>query len=456
MDCQIWVIEDSDRKRVISPPINFTNVRKAVAGLLKAQTRHFDVCICHGVRSKEETCKGLLALLKSWTGDSQQDKIFKLILVTSHQYTTSDGDSPAGDDNMIIDSWREKDYEKAVLRVNKRAKAILLDDWKHLKSSQIADDPTQSDDHKLLHAVRQKYEYAGGCARYMFDKNMKQLRTDLNSKCGSVADWTVFATTSMPDSTSDAVSSLMQQFYSDQQAKSLFTPVSKYVLLQAYTKCRDQLTDAIKTVAHLTKNDSLFGWAFELRQKDIIYSVLTANLAAQEANRKRTKGNVVRGVQNSKVAFFPVAEAFFDGYTIKVKGGGNIVSGSVIWCTEYNQELFDAAFYFENMLVTLQFIVAEKKHSLRLEHVKPIRTEIMNKGGQVERIVHLGIVTKEKFKFSVPTGVVEGITTYSDALKDANWAALLVKKRSLWHGCNGLQGVLLLLLLRLLLLQPFL
>jgi hypothetical protein len=219
------------------------------------------------------------------------------------------------------------------------------------------------------------------------------------------------------------------------------TPVSKFVLLRAYDKCRDKLTAAVTEVGAATQIGSLLDWAFELSQKDIIYSALNANLAAQEANLLKQAANsvaqganskaqtangpiVVKGVRNSKLSFFPVAEADFDGSTITVKKGGNIVPGSVIWCLKANQGLFDAAFYFGKTLVTLQFTVA-LKHSLGLEHVRPIRTAIINKGGQVERVIHLGIVTKENertFKFLKPTGD-QRLITPAGSLANPGWSA---------------------------------
>ncbi len=235
----------------------------------------------------------------------------------------------------------------------------------------------------------------------------------------------------MPESMTDAVHSLMQQFSLNARIHTSFcTPVSKVVLNKAYTKCGDELTAAIERVARMTKNGCFFGWASELKQKDILRSVLKANLATHEANssRKRTKGNranVLKGVENSKLAFFPVAEADFVRTFLIVKGGGNLVSGSVIWCTNLDQE-FDVAFYFENTLVTLKFVTGADDHLLRLEHVKPLRTAIINMGGHVEKIVHLCIATKDnnegKFKFSDPTDV-KRVMTRADALADAAWSS---------------------------------
>ncbi len=383
--CQIWVLEGSVRKRVTSPPIDFTSVKGVVSDLLQTRTgrQKFDVCICDGVRSKEETCKGLLALLKGLTGNAEKHKISKSILVTSLQFSIPNSEKSAGDDFMTIDSWREKDYEKAVLTPHGPGRDILLNDWNYLKSSPTVADQRLTGDDKLRQAVRQKYEYAGGCARYMFDESMEQLMKvfdDLFRKVGN-ANWSAFAETTMSDSAPDAVNSLMQQFSSEgTDPTSMCTPVSKFVLDMAYDKCREALTGAVKSVARITRNGSLAGWAFELSQKDIIHSVLKANLASLEANRKaaeenRGATNVLKAVKNARLEFVPLAEAEFDGTTIIIEGSGKVVSGTVIWFVKPNQELFDVAFYWGETLVTLKFTVAAK-HSLGLQYVKPLRTEI--------------------------------------------------------------------------------
>jgi hypothetical protein len=81
------------------------------------------------------------------------------------------------------------------------------------------------------------YEYAGGCARFMFDESLEQLMKifdDLFRKVGGTINWSAFAETSISDSASDAVNSLMQQFSLDGSTPTSFwTPMSKFVLNEA-------------------------------------------------------------------------------------------------------------------------------------------------------------------------------------------------------------------------------
>ena len=164
--------------------------------------------------------------------------------------------------------------------------------------------------------------------------------------------------------------------------------MSKYVLLRAHQKCRSKLTDAVVEVADATDNRALCGWAFELKQKDIIRQAL-------EANCSRIFRMTV--VNNSKLTFSPQSEANFDGKTIREE----VVSGSVVWCTKCNQALFDVAFYFDKTLVTLQFTVADH-HDLNLKYMWTLRSALMAKNVNITRLVHLGIVEKVAGHFRKP------------------------------------------------------
>ena len=174
--------------------------------------------------------------------------------------------------------------------------------------------------------------------------------------------------------------------------------MSKYVLLRAYSVCRNELTNAVALVADATDNPALSGWAFELQKRDLIRSALEAN-----RNRSFFRLATATAVKNNKLTFSPKAEATFDGTAIIEN---KLVSGTVIWCSKFNQGLYDAAFYFGKTLVTLQFTVADN-HSLKLEHLRLLRNALVQKRVKFNRIVHLGIVKKEmasQFEFDRATG----------------------------------------------------
>jgi len=187
---------------------------QVVRSLLLAQTQKFDVCICDSMRQKEEICSQLLQMLYGQTSNDTNANISKLVLVTSLRFVIRSSEEMDENDNLAFESWHSDDYEKASLVENEQTKAILLGDWKNLVGTlETNGDICQDENAKIVEAVREKYHYAGGCARYMFDKTIGQLTEALNKAFTKVTDWSVFSRTNISESTPDAVNCLMQQLY---------------------------------------------------------------------------------------------------------------------------------------------------------------------------------------------------------------------------------------------------
>jgi hypothetical protein len=361
----------------------------------RAPADKFDVCICDGVRINDAKCKTLRAVLDgrlvgavdSRTEDSVIDKkFFKLIFVFSLQIRISPGKETKGDhgvvQEMAFDSWQEEDYDKAAasaLMDDEPTKAILLRDWPMAAKVLGTRTRKRNDRKRVLQVVKMKFHYAGGCPRYMFEMDVQALLSSLDVGFEAVEDPIVFTKTGL----AGKANSLMQQF-SIEGGTTMCTAVSKYVLLLAYKECRAKLTKAVRAVAEATSNPTLKGWAFELSQLDIIRSALEANGTTAS-----------RAVKNNKLTFSPMAEVNFDGSTLD----GNVKSGSVIWCSKYNQALYDVAFFWEKTLVTLQFTRAAK-HSLKLVQMRHLRNAIIKQKTEIEFIVHLGVVEENVGAFS--------------------------------------------------------
>lgn len=408
--CQMWVLQGNERKLLTSITLQQQNIAEVTHSLMEgiSQDNKFDVCVCDGVRVTQSGCSALLGVLDAWAGKKAKAVISKLILVTSLQFFVSEGDERTGlkvVKKLSFDSWKMEDYEMAaestlVKQIGTRE--MLLGDWEEVKN-ETSCDLMPTDQEKALAVMRQKYYYAGGCARFMFDTDLKQLRQILNDLFGRVHKWSMFTKTSIAGNATDAINSLMQKF-SGSTGQSLCTPVSKFVLLRAFDECRTKLTTAVEQVAMATNNPSLYGWAFELKQLDLILSALETR----------------RTVKSSKLTFSPKSEASFDGNTIF----GKVESGTIIRCSQFNQALFDVALYFDEKLVTLQFTVGDK-HSLKLEHMKHLRTALIDAGLRVVSINHLAIIVKDKiavFEFENATGY-EGVITRGVASAKASGSA---------------------------------
>jgi hypothetical protein len=289
----IWVLENDTTRQLSSPELNERNIADVAHDLVSSEQTKFDVCICDGVRIDDANAEFLKGTLDRLSGKKASAKITKLVIVTSLQFRVPPGQELPGDygvfEEMSFDSWQEEDYQKAAasgLLDWERVYLILHKDWKifthalDVEDQNVAVNNRLVDD-QLLEVIRQKYEYVGGSARLMFEMNVDAAKKTLDDAFNAVADPTEFTHATLAGKPTNAVNSLMQQF-SDEQ--DVCIPVSKYVLNQAYERCREQLTAAIRKVAATSNNALLKGWAFELSQLDVIRAALDANLSVTEAS----------------------------------------------------------------------------------------------------------------------------------------------------------------------------
>jgi hypothetical protein len=386
------------------------DLAKVVSKLLRAQTKQFDVCICIGVRTTElDTLRELMTELNVVVESAKQPdaKIAKLVYETTLDFRVVEGDEMTGKDSIVekmwMESWQEVDYEKAVvsdLVKDPIIRETLLTDWTKMTSgdTEMKDvtventmaeaDTEQSDDaEKLVKAIKLKYFYAGGCPRFMFDMGIDTLEDFFYKEFGSV-NWLAF---SFKESSNDAVNDLMQICSYESSSWRQRVPLSKYVLRCAYAYCRSALTNTIKSTAWDTQSTLLKGWAFELRQFDIIRSILEADMvqAAELRSAANTNkdGDMTIAMESSMLL---LAETAFDGYRVM----DEVMSGTVIWnSNQWNQGCFDAAFYFDAIVVTFQF--ATYPHSLKVQYLKPLRAALLKKGVGLPRMVH--VVVGEQF-----------------------------------------------------------
>ncbi len=383
--CALHVLEDGATWQ-LTPPVGAFELVETVTALMKAQTRQFDVCICDGMQTNDIKCSMLMSVLNINCEGMKQPgaKICKLVLGTKLLFRIPLCDEMTGEDSVVatmtLDSWQEADYEKAAqsdLMKDPKLREMLLKDLTELtsdfptgdgiccgdKESESTEQPGDAD--KLMQAVRLKLYYAGGCARYMFGFSFDQLTETVQEYIGDISKWALNGTTN------DYVDNVMQLCYGKRLMR---VPVSKYVLLLADEHGRSGLANMIKSVAWETGSSLLNGWALELNQFQIIRAALEAN--------KYTRAMVV---DSSCVTFCPRAETEFTGSTIY----GEVASGTVIW-SSHHQGCFDAAFYFDSTVVTLQF-AATGPNLLKVRCMKPFRIALLEKGVDVKRMVHVVI-----------------------------------------------------------------
>lgn len=404
--CEIMIIDGGCIKRV-SLPLTRTNLFEALQQVVRAQA-HFDFFVFDGVRQKLEVCGNVLAFLNATFNTPQH----KGIHITSLQFSIKDGDGTfKSDQSMSILSWELPDYVAAYhseLLTKDEWRSILEDDSemkqtkdsedgknddKEMKDSedgkndddQMADSEDETtgtdDEEEFMALLERKFYYAGGSARFMLERTLKQLMSDiLPVLLGRMTTqlWEDFSELNIQASSESTVNSLMQVLGSKDKAGVAF-PVSKYILHKAYEKCRAKLVKAVKAAATSTGNPALQGWAFELAQIEWI------NVAIEHkyVGVKNASGNLVLPINAANVTY--------DGLSLSGDTRGD---SFVIKCVKWNQGCFDIAFFHNGKLVTIQLTVSEK-HSVQLRFVRYLKEALEALGKEVDTVNHIALVEDE-------------------------------------------------------------
>jgi hypothetical protein len=383
-----------DEVLLLSEPMESETLHNSVRTYLdRSDTPHFDLCIHDGVRQKIGSSTALMGLLNARIGPDSN--FSKVVHVTSLAFHIKGGDqlpksrSITQDDSF--DSWVLADHVLAFQRMytDRCLQDSLVND---IKALEALDDDDDDDGRDIIKAyVENRFYYAGGCARFMFNYTVEQLKEELSQLVEQMSetDWTAFKSSAIPSGTSDAVNSLMQRFTGSNRIGKC-TAVSRYILMQAYEQCGSDMIKAVTIAAEQTSNPALKGWAFELQQLEVIKKVLNTELETTSV------------VSDKIFTFRPSYEAHYDGENLRWKHSQAGVT--VIWCMLWNQGCFDVAIYFDDgTLVTIQFTIA-KEHSLKLEYVTALRKALKDSNHAVNRAFHIGVRDEGDLKFKSPTG----------------------------------------------------
>lgn len=419
--CFVWILEPNGKSKKAYPYFDLEQLYNQLDALLKSDNIPFDLCVVDGIRSHNSRSKAIIGLLNTAIGN---DKVKKNVFITSLEFSINLGEQLPGDGpkaaahSMGFSSWVNEDYVKAVpaLVKNKTVCEMLLKDWIELSGVDKGvdewfegDDQNEADEltedeikSRMQEAVELKYHYAGGSARFMFDLSLTELKKWFDKTVKRVENWESFAKGDLPEQAHRNVNSLMQRFPNVNGEGTRTVAVSEYILLHAYQKVRNVLTTAIAAIAKATGNAALRGWSFELEQLDRISDAVKDD----DREGRRTVGA-------DEFQFFVEGwnEIDFDGASFSPDIE---FEKAVIWCLKWNQGCFDAAFFHDKTLYTIQFTVC-KTHSLKLRYIKELVALIRKKGIKVDGIVHIGVADHNELKFDNPDDTNAGPDTRSSS-----------------------------------------
>eukprot|EP00980_Cylindrotheca_fusiformis_P024906 scaffold12690_cov177-Cylindrotheca_fusiformis.AAC.3 len=267
--CEIFIIDGQETQR-LRQRLDWKEIDGTVQTILEDDNiRSFDLCILDGVRQAlDECCELMLSLGRAY-------------------------------EEISFDSFTEDDYLSAIanreflerllqcrphfmadilhLKENGKIKLQDQDDNNEDPYSDLTVDAFLQNDENFAAAaseyIKEKFFYAGGSARFMFELTTSELMETLEDLFLQLDrnDWDAFANSALAPSATSSVNTLMQQF------KGYATAVSRYVLFEAYHRVAGDLVKAVQAAADMSENPALIGWAFELRQLHTIKTVLTNN-----------------------------------------------------------------------------------------------------------------------------------------------------------------------------------
>lgn len=165
--------------------------------------------------------------------------------------------------------------------------------------------------------------------------------------------------------------------------------MSQFVVMIGYDKCGSKVAEAVDSAAEATGNPSLRGWAFELKQLEVIKKVL---ISALDTDFVMTDDGFV---------LHPTRQANYDGQSLKQ----DVIEDetTIIWCLRWDQGCFDVAIYCKGTLATVQFTFSDI-HSLKLEYVRQLRDELQHHDHSVREVVHIGINNAGELRWKAATG----------------------------------------------------
>eukprot|EP00980_Cylindrotheca_fusiformis_P009406 scaffold2056_cov65-Cylindrotheca_fusiformis.AAC.3 len=265
--CEIFIIDGQETQR-LQQRLDWKEIHQTVRTILDADNiRSFDLCILDGVRQALDECGQLMVRLGSYTGESK--KIQRVVYTTSLQFQFKMGDMTVGRyrayEKINFDSFTEDDYLSAIanreflerllqcrphfmadilhLKENGKMKLQDQDDNNEDPYSDLTEDEFLENEENIAAAseyIKEKFFYAGGSARFMFELTTSELMETLGNLFMQLdkKDWDAFANSALAPSATSSVNTLMQQL------KGCATAVSRYVLFEAYDRVAGDLVKA--------------------------------------------------------------------------------------------------------------------------------------------------------------------------------------------------------------------
>jgi hypothetical protein len=287
--------------------------------------------------------------------------------------------------NFFLKSWTLDEYICAFTAGNE----IL---WNEMRD--LFDDLVSKEE-----AIKRKYFFVGGCARWMFGYNVRESRDQVNAELARISDLKLVLSGLQGIAAMDTPNHVFQilEIISETELEEpQYSIVSRYAIQKLSQKLGAELFEISKKVA--PNNMGYIGIIFE---EEFKYYVRKNNFFEVIAFEELTQNKILyrRSKREERFKFeFQFEFEFFSEKEIFAKH--NLISPPTLFLpTNLNQPYLDAAVLVdERFLVVIQNTVG-KQHSNDLQNLRPFIDALQKK---IEKVYIFYVVENFNFSFSAP------------------------------------------------------
>ncbi len=364
--------------------------------------------VVDGIRA--ETFKQSITLASRLSKSQRKQGITcQLFFVTSQQVDFSKGHEMGLQRPLIrirppLVSWTFEEFEQACK--NKH----LWDQVAQTLADKFLGAYSEND---KIEALKEKYFYCGGSARWMFGFQISEIQTIINDKIEELYDFKPYLTGSAGVSSPLAVNTLYQQYSVGSSSKRFL--LSKYVIRRIIQKFGCESANFLWNVAVASRHPPLQGMAFEskciaawrstemsltLTHLDTLIMLPNNNIKISSKSEK--KRVIVSNFQSQEVFYLDT-----DGKLLCTDSETRPQDICII-PEAWNQACFDFVVIQDRELYCMQCTL-KKQHSRSIQAIGNLIKQCRDHSITVEKVHLVALTDKDKCKFEKPKNFAAGI-----------------------------------------------
>ncbi len=351
--------------------------------------------------------------VREWLGAAadmyMSNKDVKFIFVSSVQLMTKWeglGVLEVKEMKPMFQSWAIEEYEHACRNTSL---------WKQV--SQYFDISKKSSQSEIKEAIKDKYYYAGGCARWMFSRTVEEICESIDKAVRRVSHWGDLLRLSGGDAAQVSVNSLLQVRIPPNSPDVVETSlISAYAFQSIGQKADHSIVVAMWDWAVGHGNKAVMGWAYEARcinewthatsTTEFCLTYLDAVGDAQNAPHSLGRGTGKRKRGNpDSILQVDLGDHPSDRRCLLTDKGtvpDNLDMSNfglvdlVLLPSRWNQGGFDVAFVKNKDLYFVQCTIAQN-HSRKVRFIEALVKSLSKKGFAVDNVNLIGCVPAGSF-----------------------------------------------------------